>query len=69
MSQENKNICGVEYLCIDRAAAFVGVHKETLKQETRKKKITSLKIGKSLYYLPQWLETYIENKIQYAKKG
>lgn len=64
---DKKNICGVEYLGVALAAEYIGIHPETLKTETRKKKVSVLKLNGSNWYLPEWLENYITSKTQNAK--
>lgn len=59
---KSREICGVEHYDVTRAAAFLGVHPSTLKRETAHNRITSLKIGRDIWYRPAWLTDYIEER-------
>lgn len=59
---KSHNFAGVEYYDVKRAAAFMGVHPETLKRETARGRISSFKLGKNIWYKPCWIHDYINEK-------
>ena len=59
---KERNFAGAVYYDVARAAAFIGFHPGTLKRETAKSNISHLKIGRDIWYKPEWLKEYIEER-------
>lgn len=62
MPGKSKEFAGIEYFDVTRAAAFMGVHPGTLKRETAKNKVSHFKMGRDIWYKPEWLKEYIEER-------
>ena len=59
---KSREFCGVLYHDVTRAAAYIGFSPSTLKRETATGHISSLKMGRDIWYKPQWLEEYLEER-------
>lgn len=59
---KSRDFCGVEYYDVARAADFIGFSPSTLKRETAGGRISSLKMGRDIWYKPAWLTDYIEER-------
>lgn len=59
---KSREFCGVEYFDVKRAAAFIGFSPSTLKRETAGGRISSLKMGRDIWYKPAWLTDYIDER-------
>lgn len=59
---KSREFAGAVYYDVTRAAAFLGVHPSTLKRETAGGRISSLKMGRDIWYKPEWITDYINER-------
>jgi hypothetical protein len=63
---KSRDFAGATYYDVTRAAAFLGVHPATLKRETAKGHITSMKLGRDIWYLPTWIKDYLNERTKFG---
>lgn len=64
MPGKSRDFCGVEYYDVTRAAHYIGIHPETLKTEARLNNISHMKLGRDVWFKPEWAREYLEERTE-----
>ena len=61
MSPNEKTIDGKTYWGAGKAAEYIGVHRDTIRTMSQRKRITHLHLGGRLWFLKEWLDAFVNH--------